>query len=266
MPPISKFAKHIRRCFAESCSAARERWSVLTITILFVCAPVYAMAWWLDFLDNPTVNIAITGLVTTMPAIRFFSQPEALTFGSYEVWLSVLCSITLALLIGERYGFRFLSFNVFLVLLALPYALVLWKILSHEWLLYAGVALALAAAMVYWIAALVINEAGFDLLLLPMPIILAGGVLWAPVASWTLKSARRHKKQRISGSGTQALAMTMLFFPVTLVAIALPADLGLSAMWSNVSLALIGIFLSGVISEPLRCFFIECGRLSPNEK
>ena len=57
--------------------------------------------------------------------------------------------------------------------------------------------------------------------------------------------------------------MTMLFFPVTLVAVALPPDLGLSAMWSNVSLALIGIFLSGVISEPLRRFLIEWGKLAP---
>lgn len=266
MPSISKFAGSIRDRFADSFSAVRERWRVLTITVLFICAPVYAMAWWLDVHDNLAVSIAITGLVTTMPAIRFFSQPEALTFRSYEVWLSVLCSITLALLIGERYDIRFLSFSVILVLLTLPYALVLWLILRHEWLLYTGVALALVAAMVYWTAASVINGAGFDLLLLPMPVIIAGGVLWAPAASWTLNCARRHKKQRISGPGMRALAMTMLFLPVTLVAIALPTDLGLGSTWPSVSLALIGIFLSGVISEPLRCFLIEWGKLSPNEK
>ena len=266
MSLISKYARAIRDGIGKFAHAVRERWPVLTVTILGICVPFYAMAWWLNIHDNPAANIAITVLVSTMPVIRFFSQPEPLTFRSFEVWLAVLGLTTVTFYIAEKYDIRILSFSFILVILALPYGLVIWQILRREWLLYVGLTLALAATMIYWIAALVINEESFELLLFPLPIILAGGVLWAPLAWWTLKSARSHKNRRISGPGTQVLAMTMLFFPVTLVAVALPTDLGLSAMWSNVSLALIGILLSAVISEPLRRFFIEWGRLAPSKR
>ncbi len=62
------------------------------------------------------------------------------------------------LLVGEEYDWQFLSFSVLLILFALPYGWVFWQILRHEWLLYVGFGLALAAAMIYWIATLAINE------------------------------------------------------------------------------------------------------------
>ena len=273
MPPISQYARFIRDGFVKFYCAisgaigkfARAvcvRWPVLTVTILGICIPVYAMAWYIDLHNNLAANIAITGIVTAMPIIHLFSPSERL---SHAVWLSIISWLTLVLLVGEEYDWRFLSFSVILVLLALLYGWFFWQIARYEWLLYVGIMLALLATMIYWIAALEINEEGFDLLLLPLPVILAGGVPWAPVASWTMKSARRRKNRRIAGPGMQALAMTMLFFPITLVAITIPTGLGLSTMWSNVSLALIGIFLSGVISEPVRRFFVEWGKLAPDE-
>ncbi len=133
-------------------------------------------------------------------------------------------------------------------------------------MLVAGFAPALVATMIYWFVGLASNDGGFDLILLPLPVVFVGGAIWAPVALLVLKFARRHKNGRISGPGTQVLAMTMLFLPVTLVAVALPTDLSLSATWSNVSLVLIGVFLSGVISEPLRRFLIELGNLAPEQR
>ena len=274
MPHISKYARSIRGGFVKLCRtitgaigkfarAVRERWSVLTVTILGICVPVYAMAWYLDIYNNLAANIAITGLVTAMPIIHLFSPSERLTFKSHAVWLSIFSWLALVLFVGDEYDWRFLSFSVILVLLALPYGWVFWQIVRYEWLLSVGLMLALLATMIYWVAALAINKEGFDLLLLPLPIILSGGVPWALVASRTLKSARRRKNRRISGPGMQALAMTMLFFPITLVAIGFPSGLGLSAMWSNVSLALIGLFLSGVISDPLRRLLVEWGKLAP---
>ena len=274
MPHISNYARSIRDGFGKFYRAISgaigkitravcERWPVLTITILGICVPVYAMAWYLDIHNNLAANIAITGIVTAMPIIHLFSQSERLTFKNHAVWLSTVSWLTLVLFIGEEYHWRFLSFSVVFVLLALLYGWLFWQIARYEWLLYVGIMLALLATMIYWGAALAINKEGFDLLFLPLPIILSVGVVWAFIASRTLKSARRRKNRRISGPGMQALAMTMLFFPVALVAVALPPDLGLSAMWSNVSLALIGIFLSGVISEPLRRMLIEWGKLAP---
>ena len=274
MPHISKYARSIRDGFVKLCRtisgaigkfarAVRERWSVLTVTILGICVPVYAMAWFLDVFGHIAYNITVTILVTALPVIELKTPPEPLTIKNPYCWLAAFSVIALILFIGDEFNSQLITFNVTLFVLAIPYGLVYVLVVRSEWLVSVGLVLALLAAMIYWTAGLAMNNASFDLLLLPLPIILAGGVLWAPVASWTLKSARRHKNRRISGPGMQVLTMTVLFFPVTLVAVALPKDFGLSATWSNVSLALIGIFLSGVISEPLRRMLIEWGKLAP---
>ena len=265
MPSLTKYARRIPSGFAKFSGAIRERWPALTVTILFICIPVYAMAWHLDVFDNIASSIAVTVLVTALPIIQLFSAPEPFSKNSYIGWFSVFSLMGLALFIGDEYNSRFITFNVILVGLASPYGWIFWQILRHEWLLAVGFVSALAATVIYWVAALIVNKEDFDLLLLPLPIILAGAVLWAPIALGTLKGARMHRDRKIAGPGLQALAMTMLFFPVTLVAITLPTDLGLNEMWSNVSLALIGLFLSGVISEPLRNLLIEWGKLAPHK-
>ncbi len=266
MSRLHKFVTATLDLFGKFACAVRDRWSVLTVTILGICVPAYAMAWFLDVFDHIAYNITVTILVTALPVIELKSPPEPLTIKNPYCWLAAFSVIVLILFIGDEFDSQLITFNVTLFVLAIPYGLVYVLVVRSEWLVSVGLLLALLAAMIYWIAGLAMNNASFDFLLLPLPIILAGSVLWAPLASRILKSARRRKNRRISGPGTQALAMTMLFFPVTLVAVAIPTDLGLSAMWSNVSLALIGILLSAVISEPLRRFFIEWGRLAPYKR
>ncbi len=56
--------------------------------------------------------------------------------------------------------------------------------------------------------------------------------------------------------------MTVPFFPVILVAVVIPGMMNLDAIWSVVSLTLVGVPLSTVISEPLRKFLLRSGKLS----
>ena len=78
--------------------------------------------------------------------------------------------------------------------------------------------------MIYWVAAL--SEVGgpLEILILPLPTVLFGGVFWAPAARWILDIAKKRKDCPLSGPGTQALAMAILFFPVILVAVVVPLD------------------------------------------
>ena len=62
----------------------------------------------------------------------------------------------------------------------------------------------------------------------------------------------------------QALAMAILFLPVTLVAVAVPGMLELGQVWSAVSLTLVGVLLNAVVSELLRRFLLEWGDLVPD--
>ena len=64
----------------------------------------------------------------------------------------------------------------------------------------------------------------------------------------------------------RALAMAILFFPIILVAMAVPGMLGLSSTWWAISLTLMGVLLSAVISEPLRLFLLEWGNLMPDRE
>ena len=276
MPQIGKYSRSIRDGFVKLCRtisgaigkfvrAVRERWSVLTVTILCFCAPVYLMAWCFDGFDNLFSRIAITVLVTILPFAKLTLPHEPLKILSLEVGISVISLMALALVVGDRYDWPFILFSVILILAALPWSLVVGETIRRERVLVAGFAPALVATMLYWFAGLAGNDEGYDLLLAPLPVVFFGGAIWAPVALLMLKFARQHKDGRITGPGMQVLTMTMLFFPVTLVAVALPKDFGLSATWSNVSLALIGIFLSGVISEPLRRMLVEWGKLSPHK-
>ena len=56
--------------------------------------------------------------------------------------------------------------------------------------------------------------------------------------------------------------MAILFLPVILTAVFIPGMLELSQIWSTVSLAIAGILLSAVVSEPVRRFLLEWGNLS----
>lgn len=135
--------------------------------------------------------------------------------------------------------------------------------MRHSWLLLTGLMLALVLMMIYWTAALAGDECWFDLLLLPIPVVILGGVIWAPVARQIWDTAARRKDHSLSGPGMQALAMAILFLPVIVVAVAVPGMLGLSPAWAAVSLTIAGVLLGAVVSEPLRCFLLEWGELVP---
>ena len=265
MPPISKYSSSIRGGFGKFARAVHERWAVLTITILGICVPVYAMAWFFDLSNNLISTIAITVLVTLLPFMKLLLPRERWTSGSFEVWYACFYLITLALVVGNRYDLQLISFSAISVGMAIPGSLVVGIVVRQEMILLAGFLPALIAMMVYWVAGLAVNNGNFDLILLPLPVVFIGGAIWAPVALLISRFARLHKDGKVSGPAMQVVTMTTLFFPIALVAIVLPADLGLSSTWSNVSLALIGIFVSGVVSEPLRRLFIEWGKLAPQK-
>ena len=172
----------------------------------------------------------------------------------------------LVVLLGaaDKFDWHGVALNTALLLGVIPYAWVVWKLMGGNRLLWAGLMLALAAMMIFWTAALIRYEDSLDLLLLPLLVVFVLGVVWTPVARWILELAGRWKYRRISGPGMQALAMVVLFLPVIMVAVYMPLALGLGSAWSAVSLTLVGVLLSAVIAEPLRCFLLEWGNLMPD--
>ncbi len=262
MPRIANISSGTSRILKATYRAIGERWRVLTVTILGICVPVYAMAWWLNIHDNLAANIAVTILVSMMPVAELASPSESLTTRGSIVWLSGFVLVAFAFFFGEEAGIRFLTFGAIFLVVALPWIWIFWQIVRHELILIPGFALALIAISIYWAGALVKDNLTFDLLLLPLPLVFVAAVLWAPTASYALKIARRNKNVRIRGPATQASAMGILFMPAFLVSFTIPDVLELSDPWSAACVTIVGVVLGAVVSEPLKNLFLEWGELA----
>lgn len=262
MTRTRKFVNVTLDLFGKSYRAICERWSVLMVIILGICAPVYVMAWILDVFDNIASGIGVTVAVTVLPAIQFLSPPEPLRKSSYIGWFSAFVVVAFALFVGEKTDIQFLTFGAIFLVIALPWCWIFWQIVRKELILVPGFALALIATLIYWAGALVKDELTLDLLLLPLPFILVVAVVWAPIGSQALKIARRCKNIRIRGPATQALAMGILFMPAFLVSFTIPNVLELSDPWSAACVTIVGVVLGAVISEPLKNLFLEWGELA----
>ena len=164
---------------------------------------------------------------------------------------------------SHEFKWHGLAGNTAVLLLMLPYTWVVWLLMRRSWLLLTALMLALVLMMIYWTAAWAGDDSWLDLLLLPLPVVIVGGIIWAPIASQILDTARQRKNCRLSGPGMQALAMAILFLPVIVVAVSVPGMLDLSPAWSAVSLTIVGVLLSAVVADPLRRFLLEWGDLTP---
>ena len=230
------------------------------------CAAVTAFIWYFALFDDLLIRILVSLVIAFIPMLDL--RPPPRTWASREklLWLSAFIALAVLLMAGDNFESASVALNAVVLLVALPYAWLAWKLMRRNGLLLVGLMLALAVMMIFWTAASFRNEDSLDVLLLPLPVVLFFGAAWTPVASWALDIAGRWKNHRVGGHGMRALAMAILFFPVILVAMAIPGMLGLSSTWSAVSLTLVGVLLSAVISEPLRHFLLEWGNLMPDRE
>ncbi len=240
------------------------------LSAVVYCVPIYLLAWYSDIVQDLYASILLSILVTTFPVMEFLSPSTLLKSTRDQPWLVVLIWVGLLIAAGDKYNWNILTNIGVIALISFLCVWVMWKIIGRKWLFWAAFMLALALMSIYWAAALVKTDSPLSPLeLVIVPIVPIGfgiflSILWAPPALWVWKIAKERKNHRVGGPGMQALAMAILFLPVIMVAVFVPEDLGLSQTWSTVSLAIAGILLSAVISEPLRRFLLEWGKLSPD--
>ena len=263
---VERIKKEWSSFWRRSYRFTRSRLSRLFFFVTACCAVVTALIWYFPLFDDPQVRIFMSLVIVLIPMFDF--QPPPRTWASREelLWLSSFVALTVTLVAGNKFDWTGVALNSVILLVALPYGLLVWKLKRRNWLLLTGLILALAVMMVLWTGALVRDEDSLETLLLPLPVVLFFGVAWTPVAWWALDIAGRWKNRRVGGPGMRALAMAILFFPVILVAMAVPGMLGLSSTWAAVTLTLVGVLLSAVISEPLRRFLLEWRNLMPDRE
>ena len=247
----------------DICKKVRSR---ITLLFLFTaaCWVVFTvLIWFFELFDDATRRILLSVVVAMVPLGVYFSQ-KTWELTEDVLWLMASLAVVLLLTLSDKFNWFFLESNAILLLIALPYGWVVWKLMRRNWLLLTGLALALGVMMIYWIAALMKGPDSLDYLLAPLPVVLSVGVPWTPLARWSLNEAERRKFQRVHGPGMQALAMAALFLPAIVVAIVFPGALELGQAWSSVSLTLVSVLLSAVVADPLRRCLLEWANLNPN--
>ena len=250
--------------FNRAYKSIRPRLPSAFLVSLAYGVPVYALTWLSGLFDDLSVRLLLSVLVAMIPVAELLSAPRPWR-SRWDLLLFTLFIVPVSLFaIGHKFDMPVLSSNGAMLVAVLAYCGLVWLLMGRSWLLSTGLVLALALMMIYWLAALSGVDGALEILILPLPVVLFGGIFWAPVARRTLDFARRRRDCPLSGPGTQALAMTTLFFPVILVAVVVPWMLEVSPIWSAVSLTIVGVLLSAVVSDPLRRFLLEWGKLSPS--
>ena len=263
---VERIKRECSSLWRRSYRFTRCRLSGFFFFVAACCAAVTALIWYFALFDDLQIRILVSLVIAFIPMLDFRPPPRTWTSREELLWLSAFVALAVVLMAGDKFELASVAFNAVVLLVALPYGWLAWKLMRRNGLLLVGLMLALAVMMIFWTAASFRNEDSLDVLLLPLPVVLFFGAAWAPVASWVLDIAGRSKNRRVGGHGMRALAMAILFFPVILVGMAVPGMLGLSSTWSAVSLTLMGVLLSAVISDPLRLFLLEWGKLMPDRE
>ena len=251
--------------FRKAYEFIRPRLLGTFLAVVAYCLPVYLLTWYSGLIDDLSARILISVLVAIMPVAEFLSGPRPWKSRGELIWFTLFFVPVFLFATGHKFDLRVLSSNAAMGVAVLPWCWLVWQLMGRSLLLSTVLILALAVMMIYWVAALSEFGGPPEILLLPLPTVLFGGVFWAPAARLTLYFARRWKDRPMGGPGMQALAMTILFFPVILVAVVVPWMLELRPIWSAVSLTIVGVLLSAVVSDPLRRFLVEWGKLKPSE-
>ena len=188
-------AERIRKewsCFwRRSYEFLRCRVSYLFFFVMACCAVVTVLIWYFALFDDLQVRILMSLVISWIPMTEFQPQPRTWASREYLLGISSLVGLAVLLVAGDKYDWAVVTLNSVVLLVALPYGWIVWKLMRRNGLLLTGLILALAAMMILWTAALVRDEDFLEVLLLPVPVVLFFGLAWTPVAGWALDIAGR---------------------------------------------------------------------------
>ena len=153
----------------------RCRVSRLFFFVTACCAVVTALIWYFALFDDLQVRILVSVVIVLIPMLDFQPPPRAWASREDLLWLSSFVALAVLLVAGDKFGWAGVALNSVVLLVALPYGWLVWKLMRRNGLLLVGLMLALAVMMIFWTAALVRDERSLDVLLLPLP---SGTFLW----------------------------------------------------------------------------------------
>ena len=235
----------------------RKRVNAVSVLVLAICAGACVLVWYFDVFEHRAIKMLTTALVGLVVVWRFTSAPTSWRDRGELLWLGAAVVGALLLLAGDKFDQSVFLTSAALFLSVLALWWLTWRLMGRRWFLLTGLALALALLMFYWISALLLRDVSANALLLPVPTVVLVGIIWSPCARGIFAIARNKKGHRVTGAGTQALAMSCLFLLAIVVTVGAPITMELGETWVAVSIAVAGFILATVVAEPLRNFLME---------
>ena len=226
--------------------------------------------WCFDLIDELYSRIAIVGLYSVIPASVLKQATgdgsKSRPFDWILFWFVLFLFAALLIAIGDRFDWAPLVINVAAVVTAFPLALASWLSIRKQLLLAVGLVPAALMAVVYLGIQIFPSDVRLDYSLLLLPYVLLGVAPWAFVASRSLTRAQRLRQCAIHGPAIEVFTMLVLFIPLIVLVVLTTRELTDDEIWLAVSITIVGVFLSSIVSVPLRQFLLDLGKLAPNHK
>ena len=194
MQNIKTMAAGVRNFGGGAYNTIRHRFAlsfVSFVLVLAVCCGAVFLTWFFDLFENQTIRIWLTVLVLMLPFTELLAEQKHLKSKGYlHWWLSVFVALWV-MAFGVKYNLDGLVVGSFLAISALALLYLVLLSLRHQTMLLTGLLAGLVILMIYWIAAVEVNDEPLTLLLLPVPLYLLGGAGWALLARPILEWAQR---------------------------------------------------------------------------
>ena len=226
-----------------------------------------ALMWFPDLIDGMSTRVLLVLLYTVIPLSTLVEKTDDRAERRRLIWLNLGFGLFIAglllIAISDRQDWDLLGVNVLFFMMSAPFLLIFAVLIRGTPL--TGVALipSTVLAEVYLAIPEDWSDVRLEYLLIPLPVVLIGSVLWSFVARWLLSQARKRRQVPIWGPASESFTMFFLFLPLILFAILMPRALTDDQIWLAASVTIIGVLLGSVVSTPLRQFLLDLGELQP---
>ncbi len=146
------------------------------LVIVVYCVPANVIIWYLGSIDELSTRIAMSVFAAIMPAVAFLSEPKPQKSIKELLWFALFMVLVLLLATGQKFNLGILSSNTIMLFGSLPWCWLVWKLIGGSLFLLTGLILEFAVMMIYWVAAPSEVVGHLDVLLLPLPLALFGGI------------------------------------------------------------------------------------------
>ena len=226
-----------------------------------------ALIWFPDLIDGTSNRILLVLLYAAIPLSALLEttddDAERRRFLWWNLGFVVLNLGLLLIAISNQFDWPLLGVNVLFMMLSAPFLLVFVALIRGTPLTGVSLVPSTIVAAVYLAIQGESSGIRIEHLLLPLPVVLIGSVVWSFVARWLLSQARRRRQVPIWGPASESFTMLFLFLPLILFAILVPRALTDDQIWLAASVTIIGVLFGSVVSTPLRQFLLDLGELQP---